>query len=114
MTTASHTDSQRQDDQQKVGKTPALVTLGTSPKQDDFDWSGEDVIIHEQPATAVYFNPQGALVIRQKASDYDYGDPFVYIGPDHIEAFLAVRPFFGPPAVRFFRLDHNDGPEAPL
>jgi hypothetical protein len=91
--TASHTDSQRsdsqrQDDQQNVGKTPALVTLGSPPKQYDFDWSGEDVIIHEQPATAVYFNPQGALVIRQRASDYDYHDPFVYIGPDHIEAFL--------------------------
>jgi hypothetical protein len=41
----------------------------------------------EQPATAIYFNPNGALVIRQKA-DYPDDDPFVYIGADHIEAFL--------------------------
>ena len=94
--TASHAGSQRsgsqhQDDQQNVGKTPTLETLGTSPQQDteDFDWSGEEVVIREQPATAIYFNPEGALVIRQKATDdYQIGDPFVFIGPDHIESFL--------------------------
>jgi hypothetical protein len=66
-----------------------LETLGTSPQQDadDFDWSGENVVIREQPATAIYFNPEGALVIRQKAA-YPDNDPFVYIGADHIEAFL--------------------------
>jgi hypothetical protein len=92
--TASHTDSQRsqrQDDQQNVGKTSALVTLGTPLEQDtteeDFDWSGENVVIRKQPATAIYFNPNGALVIRQQA-DYPDDDPFVYISADHIEAFL--------------------------
>ena len=91
--TASHSSqqsSQRQNDDQNVGKTPTLETLGTSPQQDttdDFDWSGENVVIREQPATAIYFNPEGALVIRQKAA-YPDNDPFVYIGADHIEAFL--------------------------
>jgi hypothetical protein len=69
-----------------------LETLGTLPEQntsDDFDWSGESVVIQEQPATAIYFNNDNALVIRQKATDdYQIGDPFVYIGADHIEAFL--------------------------
>jgi hypothetical protein len=69
-----------------------LATLGTfsapQPNGDRFDWSGEDVVIHEQPATAIYFNNDNALVIRQKGTDYHDGDPFVYIGADHIEGFL--------------------------
>ena len=94
--TASHagsqrSGSQRQDDEQNVGKTPTLEIVGKTESHDDpdeFDWSGENVVIQEQPATAVYFNLEGALVIRQRASDYHCDDPFVYIGPDHIEAFL--------------------------
>jgi hypothetical protein len=95
----AHASSQRNSSQQNnaqqnanetANKTPTLVTLGTLPEQDtsdDFDWSGEGVVIREQPATAIYFNPNGDLVIRQKAA-YPDDDPFVYIEPDHIEAFL--------------------------
>jgi hypothetical protein len=68
-----------------------LETVSKPESHDDygFDWSGENVVIREQPAKAIYFNPEGALVIRQKATDdYQIGDPFVYIGAGHIEAFL--------------------------
>jgi hypothetical protein len=89
--------SQCASDQQNANETPnkpptlaTLETVGKTESHDDpdeFDWSGENVLIREQPATAVYFNPEGALVIRQKA-DYRDDDPFIYIGADHIEAFL--------------------------
>jgi hypothetical protein len=57
----------------------------------DFDWSNDDsIVLREQPETAIYFNPNGALVIRQRAvwpNDED-GDPYVYINPENIEHFL--------------------------
>src|SRR5262245_6646022 len=66
---------------------------------DDFDWSGEDVIIHEQPATAIYFNANGALVIRQQR-DYPEDDPFVFIGAEHIEGFIdKLTDIIGIPSV---------------
>jgi hypothetical protein len=58
------------------------------PQDDDFDWYGKEVIIHEQPATAIYFNPQGALVIRQRAFDCGDDDPFVFISRKNIADFI--------------------------
>lgn len=55
-------------------------------KPDDFDWFGEDaadVVIQEQPRTAIYCNPSGAIVIRQAAdSGYNENDPYVLIRPE--------------------------------
>ena len=55
----------------------------------DFDWSNpENVALQDQPATALYFNRYGALVIRQcRAWDQDE-DTFVYISPENIDDFL--------------------------
>jgi hypothetical protein len=44
------------------------------------------VILPEQPATAVYFNPRGELVIRQKRWPDD--DSFIYIAPDFVSEFI--------------------------
>lgn len=55
----------------------------------EFDWlESKSVVIHEQPATAMYFNPGGHLVIRQKADWDREEDTFVYIAPNNIEAFI--------------------------
>lgn len=55
----------------------------------EFDWSSSpNVVIKEQPATALYFNPDGALVIRQKADWDREEDTFVFIAPNNIEEFI--------------------------
>ncbi len=66
----------------------------------EFDWSNpSDIVIHEQPATAIYFNPAGRLVIRQKAELYCEEDTFVFIAPNNIEAFIdQLTALFGNPS----------------
>jgi hypothetical protein len=71
---------------------PASQAAEPTAKQDfdSFDWiNDESVILHEQPATAIYFNPKEGLVIRQRSGDfYDDRDPFVVINAENIEDFL--------------------------
>jgi hypothetical protein len=53
---------------------------------DRFDWSADnpDIAIHEQPMTAVYENPYGAVVIRQESRNSDEDDHFVFFRPESI------------------------------
>ena len=71
---------------------PAVIDrpLGSSPKnaepKSDFDWNIDDsVILREQPATAVYFNKNDDLVIRQKRWPED---AFIYISAESLDTFL--------------------------
>jgi hypothetical protein len=63
----------------------------TDPEPDshDFDWLADavDIVIPEQPETAVYVNTAGAIVIRQRA-DYD-DDPIIRIRPECVGALIA-------------------------
>ena len=54
-----------------------------------FDWSSDNIVVPEQKPIAVYWNPLGALVIRQQAGEYEREDPFVVIQPSHIPALLS-------------------------
>src|SRR5262245_9517915 len=55
----------------------------------DFDWNNSpSVILREQAATAAYYNPFGALVIRQR-DWYGDNDPFLVIEPENIAQFLS-------------------------
>lgn len=55
----------------------------------NFDWSDNPaVILQEQPATAVYFNPDGQLVIRQRASWCNDEDFFIVISPENCNTLL--------------------------
>lgn len=56
---------------------------------DVFDWcaGNPDVVISEQPQTAVYLNPYGAVVVLQEARD-GQDDPFVYFQPSNIPALI--------------------------
>jgi hypothetical protein len=47
-----------------------------------------DVIIREQPATAVFENVYGAIVIRHQAAWDEESDPYVWIQPPAIIAAL--------------------------
>jgi MYM-type Zinc finger with FCS sequence motif len=59
-----------------------------SPEAKDFDWNTNDasIILREQPATAIYFNKEGSLVIRQHR--WPDHDAFIYIADASINDFL--------------------------
>lgn len=60
----------------------------------DFDWhkDRDDLVVEEQAATAVYLNPRGSIVIRQKGElnpeTYEYQDSWIVVEP-HYAAQLA-------------------------
>lgn len=54
-----------------------------------FDWTSDDIVVPEQKPIAVYWNPLGALVIRQQAGEYEREDPFVVIQSSHVPALLS-------------------------
>lgn len=57
-------------------------TPGTSEPEERFDWKGTDVIIDEQPTTAVYRNTRNGVVIRQEMTSIDDEDQYVYFATD--------------------------------
>jgi hypothetical protein len=65
----------------------------------EFDWHADDIVVfHEMPRTAIYWNQNGALVIRQQRH-YDE-DVFVFISPDSIDSFIdKLTDFVGIPSV---------------
>jgi hypothetical protein len=67
----------------------SVAPAAATPNPDEhFDWFDDSVVVlGEQPATAVYFNPKGGLVIRQRGPYYD-DDPFICINAENIDAFL--------------------------
>lgn len=58
----------------------------------EWDWQRDslDVVIFKQPATAVYTNPRGFLVIRQESHTGDDPDQLVVIDPAHAELFILA------------------------
>lgn len=71
----------------------ATPTDWSDPPSDDeeFDWGGDDVILPPEPATAIYFNSAGQVVVRQRG-EFDYrgdGDPCVFF--DRQRAVIVAR-----------------------
>ena len=73
----------------------ALAIIADTPSKNnepaaegDFNWSADDssIILREQPATAVYFNREGSLVIRQHRWPDD--DTIIIIAASSIADFL--------------------------
>lgn len=55
-----------------------------APGPTEFDWlEDETVIVPSQPATAIYFNAAGDVVIRQEG-DYPGEDAFIRIRPENL------------------------------
>jgi hypothetical protein len=64
-----------------------------------FDWSEEDnVVCHEQPRSAVYFNPRGQVVIRQQADYHAFDeDSFVFFSIENVPALIeSLRALISP------------------
>jgi hypothetical protein len=51
---------------------------------DGFQWTDEVTVVPEQSPIAVYFNPAGAVVIRQSGGYED--DPFIVVQPEYVGA----------------------------
>jgi hypothetical protein len=57
------------------------------PEAKDFDWNADDsIILREQPETAIYYNPEGSLVIRQRG--WPDEDVIIIIAEQSIDQFL--------------------------
>jgi hypothetical protein len=55
----------------------------------DFTWDHDGfVVLKDQPATAIYFNPAGDLVIRQKCAWDQNEDSIIVIAAQNITPFL--------------------------
>ena len=84
-------------DEKVLAAADASVTLpsGIAPEAepDELDdpsyWATCDsVILHDQPATAIYFNRERSLVIRQERSWDRDEDTYVFIAKENQQAFL--------------------------
>jgi len=71
-----------------VYEPPASAKPDAKPAaKSEFDWNdSESVILKRQPATAVYWNAAGDLVIRQQCWPED--DPVIVIAESNAQAFL--------------------------
>jgi hypothetical protein len=58
---------------------------------DDFNWhDDESIVLREQPATAIYTNKHGVLVIRQKGDWDAEHDTFAFITPENAVVFMEA------------------------
>jgi hypothetical protein len=76
----------------KRGPSPSLAQAGpSSPDYGDFDWLDDpSVVLRSQPATAIYRNDAGHLVIRQERSWAQEEDPYVMISPENAVTFMEA------------------------
>ena len=57
----------------------------------DFDWHDDpSVVLRTQPATAIYHNGAGHIVIRQERSWAQEDDPYVMISPENAVTFMEA------------------------
>jgi hypothetical protein len=70
-----------------LGNPSLAAEAATEPAPDDgfeFDWYRDDcIVLREQPATAIYINNTGSLVIRQEKTWDRDEDTFVYVRPEY-------------------------------
>jgi hypothetical protein len=72
---------------------------------DKFDWVSDDsIVLHHQPAVAVYINSAGGLTIRQERAWNEDEDTIIAIAPENVAEFIDRLtdvigiPSFGGPA----------------
>lgn len=82
-------------DRTEVAEAATAVLAAAGPTVDrdygDFDWADDPaVVLRSQPATAIYHNPMGHLVIRQERSWAQEDDPYVMISPENAVTFMEA------------------------
>lgn len=73
--------------------TPQPIAQAGPPQhqpEQDFDWSPKnpDVVMPDQPATAVYLNQWQQVVIRQEKAWCDEDDQIVRINLHHVQSLI--------------------------
>jgi hypothetical protein len=75
-----------------LARSSPLAQSGPPDREfEDFDWHEDpSVVLRSQPATAIYHNPMGHLVIRQERSWSEESDPYVMISPENAVTFMEA------------------------
>jgi hypothetical protein len=75
----------------EIAEAAHAVLASSDRDSDDFDWNADDsIVLREQPATAIYHNRHGVLVIRQKADWDAEHDTFAFITPENAVVFMEA------------------------
>jgi hypothetical protein len=65
--------------------------FSTPVGEDDFNLHDDDsIVLREQPATAIYHNKHGVLVVRQKGDWDAEHDTFAFITPENAVVFMEA------------------------
>jgi NADPH-dependent ferric siderophore reductase len=76
---------------EKIKPIAVAETAVLKADENDFNWNDDDsIILREQPATAIYHNRYGVLVIRQKADWDAEHDTFAFITPENAVVFMEA------------------------
>ena len=77
---------------------PVVAHAASRADDDEFDWHADGIVVfHEMPRTAIYWNQNGALVIRQERHYEE--DVFIFISPDSVDSFIdKLTDFVGIPS----------------
>jgi len=67
---------------------PKIRLSSVVPDDSEFKWNDRDIVLREQRETAIYWNPNGDLVIRQRADWNETDDPFLVIGANNVFEFI--------------------------
>jgi hypothetical protein len=63
----------------------------------DFDWRDDaGIVLREQPATAVYRNTTGGIVIRQECAWDEEEDPFLVFQPENLPVLIRALQALAP------------------
>jgi hypothetical protein len=68
---------------------PENAPRATPEPSGEFDWSSDDsIVLHHQPAVAVYINEAGGLTIRQERNWDEDQDTIIAIAPESVSEFI--------------------------
>jgi hypothetical protein len=61
------------------------------PDAEQYDWTtaNTDIVVHHEPALAIYCNPYGQVVIRRDCQEDCENDHFVFFSPNRAAAVIA-------------------------
>ncbi len=62
----------------------------TDTENSEFNWTDTNLVVEEQLPVACYRNPEGDVVLRQRAAWPDDDDPAIWFGPQHARAIAAA------------------------
>jgi hypothetical protein len=71
--------------------------VNSIPAEEEWSWiprKNPDIVIHSQPAIAVYENTAGAIVLRQETDWCDDEDTVIWVQPDNLDLLIRALSAF--------------------